>query len=126
MHRGLVLLLCAYLMVWVPLTFAAELFGTLPSLAMRGVPALLELSIHAVIALFSVIGGWLVWIRPQAAWPMAGAAVVVSSAAALQSLFWTALPRNVAPGEKLPFAVLVIVNAAIWLALIGAARRRLR
>jgi hypothetical protein len=126
MHRGLVLLLCAYLMVWVPLTFAAELFGTLPSLPMRGMPAVLELSLHATVALFSVIGGWMVWIRSQAALPMASAAVVVSSAAALQSLFWTTLPRNIAPGEKLPFAALVIVHAAIWLALIGAARRRVR
>jgi hypothetical protein len=126
MHRALVLLLCLYLLVWVPLTFAAELFATLPSLAMRGMPALLELSIHAVIALFSVISGWMVWIRAQAAWSMARAAVVISSIAALQSLFLTVVPRNVAPGEKLPFATLVIVNAAIWLALIGAARRPVR
>jgi hypothetical protein len=126
MHRGLVLLLCAYLMVWVPLTFAAELFGALPSLPMRGLPAVLELSLHGVVALFTVISGWILWIRPQAAWPMAGAAVVLSSATALQSLFWTVLPRNIAPGEKLPFAALVIVHAAVWLAVIGAARRRLK
>jgi hypothetical protein len=126
MHRALVLLLCVYLLLWVPLTCAAELFATLPSLPMRGLPAVLELSLHATVALFSVIGGWMAWIRSQAALPMAGAAVVVSSAAALQSLFWTALPRNIAPGEQLPFAALVSVHAAVWLALIGAARRRVR
>ena len=36
----------------------------------------------------------------------------------LQSLFWTALPRDVAPGTRLPLALLTCANAVFWLIVI--------
>jgi hypothetical protein len=124
MHRAWALLLCGYLLGWVPLTFANEILGTFPSLGMRGMPAILELAAHALVAIVCATAGWMVWMRAPAAWPMAAVSVAASSVASIQSLFWTALPRNIAPGEQLPLAALAFVLAVFWLAFIRRAMHR--
>ncbi len=124
MLPALVLLLCVYLVAWVPLRFANELFASAPSLDMRGIPALLELAAHAVVALMCATAGWMVWIRSPAAVPLSEGAVVASFMMSIQSLFWTVLPSDVVPGHRLPLAAIAFALALFWLALIELARRR--
>jgi len=124
MHRGWALLLCVYLLAWVPLNYATELLGTMPSLGMRGAPAVIELVVHGLVTIACATAGWIVWTRAPGSWAMAMSAVVAAAAASIQSLFWTTLPRNLAPGQKWPLAVVVAVHMIFWLALIGAARRK--
>ena len=124
MHRGWALLLCGYLLGWVPLNFANEILGTFPSLGMRGVTAIVELAAHALVAILCATAGWMVWTRAPAAWPMAAASVAASTITSIQSLFWTALPRNIAPGQKLPLAAAAVVLAVFWLLLIRRAAGR--
>jgi hypothetical protein len=123
MHRGWAVLLCAYLLGWVPLDFAVELLGAVPSLGMRGAPAVAELAVHGIAAMLCATAGWMVWTRAPAGRPVAAAAVDAAGATAIQSLFWTALPSSLAPGERWPLTALAAANTLFWLLLIARARR---
>jgi hypothetical protein len=121
--RGPLLILCAYLILWQPLNFAAEVTATLSTLAMRGPVALLELSVHALVSALSLAAGWAVWMGNQSAPPLAAAAVAACGAASVQSLYWTSLPDNIMPGDRLPLAVAAIAHAAGWLTYLRRSRR---
>ena len=123
MRRTAVLLLSLYLLGWVPLRYANELLVTYPSLDMRGAPAAIELLLHGGVAVLSATAGWMIWIRAPAAPGLAVAAVVASGAAALQSLFWTSLPHQVAPGAEWPLAVASLLHTLFWLGVIAFGRR---
>ena len=122
--RGWTLALCGYLLGWVPIAFAVELFAAAPSLARRGPVAIGEVMAHGAAALLCATGGWMLLVRSPAGPSVSAAAVVVNSAMAVQSLFWTVLPRNLAPGERLPVAAVAIANAVFWLVVIRSLARR--
>ena len=123
MPRGLALVLCAYLLGWVPLNFSVELLGAVPSLGMRGALAVAELAGHGLVAMLCATAGWMVWTRAPAGWPLAAAAVAAAGAATIQPLFWTALPSSLAPGERWPFTALAAAFTIFWLLLIARAWR---
>ena len=126
MPRGWALLLCAYLLGWVPLNFAGELFATVPSLQMRGAPALLELAFHGAVAMLCATAGWMLWVRAPPGPAIAAVAVAMAALVSLQSLFLTVLPRNTAPGERLPIASIVFAHTTFWLIMIHRSGRRER
>ena len=115
MPRGWALLLCAYLLIWSPISFGIELFATLPSLATRGSIARAELLFHGASTVMSATAGCMLLVRNPAAPLAAAVAVIVSGGASIQSLFWTMLPRQVAPGERLPLALLTGGHSLFWL-----------
>jgi hypothetical protein len=49
-------------------------------------------------------------------------ALVATGVTSVQSLFWTVLPRNMAPGEHLP--LVAVARTALWLVIFNAAHRR--
>lgn len=124
MHRASALLLCAYLLAWVPAGFAGEVLSTIPSLSMRGTPAIVELVLHGAAAVASSAAGYMVLIGAPAALTMARTAILVNALVAAQSLYWSVLPRSIAPGDRLPLLALACVGAAFWLFLLGMAGRR--
>jgi hypothetical protein len=117
-------LLSSYLLIWVPGTFAAELLMTLPSFGVRGRWARLELAVHGLGAMTCAVAGRMLRIESPSAPVMATAAIAIRTAISLQSLFWTVLPRDVAPGMRLPLALLACVTAIVWLAVIRSISRR--
>jgi hypothetical protein len=123
MRRPAGLILSAYLLVWVPVRFAAELLSTLPSLGMRGAIAIMELGAHAIVAMFSVAAGRMFTSGSPGAFTAASTAVVAAGVVAIQSLFWTVLPRDVAPGTRLPLTAMTIAVTASLLIVIRRARR---
>jgi hypothetical protein len=122
MPRGATILLCAYLMVWVPMNFAAELTTTLPSIGFRGLTAILELAVHGAVAAIAVAAGWATWSGNQA-YAEAAFAVVLSTVVAIQSLLVSSLPRQTKPGDELPLAFVAAVHAGAW---VWYLRRRAR
>lgn len=123
MRRGLIFLLCFYLLVWVPLGFAMELFSSASSLGMRGPSAIVELLVHAAAAMFCAAAGYLLRNGAPAARAGATAAVIVAALVAIQSIYWTVLPRQTAPGESLPMLAVVLASAALWLAVLWTGGR---
>jgi hypothetical protein len=124
MHRASALLLCAYLLAWVPAGFAGEVLSTIPSLPMRGAPAIVELTLHGAAAMTSATAGYMLLIGAPAAVTMARAAIAANALISMQSLYWTVLPRHIAPGDRLPLLAVACAGAAFWLFLLGMAGRR--
>ena len=121
--RGWLLVLSAYLLVWQPMRFAAEVTASLPSLDMRGAPGMLELTAHAFVTALAAAAGWALWIVNPRAPSLTAIALVATAAATVQSLYWTRLPENTIPGDRLPLAVLTVLHNGGWIAYLRRSRR---
>jgi hypothetical protein len=119
----LVLVLCAYLAVWIPLNAAALASSSLPSLAVRGPAAALELAVHVASAAVCFAAGWMLWNRSAAGIRFAALALCVNVVAAVQPLHVSALPRDVPPGLAWPLTVLTLVFTTAWLVYLRRSRR---
>ena len=95
-----------------------ELLTALPSIGVRGPAAWIELIVHGVVAVTCAAGGRMLRIASPAGPAVAAVGVAARAVISLQSLFWTTLPRDVAPGTHLPLALLTCANAAFWLIVI--------
>lgn len=123
MARGWVVALCAVLIFWRPLGYIPELLQSLPSLGMRGVPGALELLFHGIVAGVAVAAAQALWNERPSARLLAVLALIGSAAAAVQSLYWTALPSQTAPGTEPVIAALAIGHAALWLVYVARSKR---
>ena len=121
--RGWLLVLCALLFIWEPLRLAAEFSGSIGTIAMRGPVAIAELVAHAAAAALAVAAAWALWNLNPAAPQIAIIALVLSAAVSVQSLYWSSLPHQTAPGERLPSAVLAVLHACAWIAYLLRSRR---
>ena len=124
MRRIAAQLLSSYLLVWAPGMFAIELLSTLPSMGMRGPLAWIELAVHGVVATLCAIAGRMIRVGAPAATRLAATGIIARAAVTIQSLFWTLLPRDVAPGTRGVFTALACANAALWLGVAGWMRSR--
>ena len=124
MHRGSVLLLCATLLVWRPLDFVVELSSTLPSIGQRGVVGIVELLFHGGVAALAVAAVRALANTLPSALLLARAALVASAAATVQSFYWSVLPHQTMPSDRLPLAALGVVVAGAWLIWLMKARAR--
>jgi hypothetical protein len=109
------LLLRLYLFALVPANFAVELMKTLPSLGLRGAPAAIELVVHGAAAALAAVAGWMIYVRNPAAPRLAAAALVANAATTIQTLSWSYLPNQLAPGSATPLAAVTALHAAVWL-----------
>ena len=116
-------LLSSYLLIWAPATFAVDFLRTLPSIGVRGPGAWIELTVHGIVAMTCAAGGRMLRIGTPAGPAVAAAGVAARAVIGVQSLFWTALPRDVAPGTHLPIALLTCANAVFWLMVIRSISR---
>jgi len=116
-------LLCLILVIWYPLNFAAELLKTLPSIEMRGPVAALELTVHGLVAATCVAAGWSLWSGNTPGPALARVALIAVAFTAVQSLYWSLLPGQTKPGDKLPLALFAIAHSAAWLVYLHHASR---
>ena len=115
MPRGALWLLCATLLVWRPVDFAIEFPSSLPSIGQRGALGILELLLHAAVAALAVGAVRALSTGLASAVMLARAAVVASALATIQSQYWSVLPHQTMPGDRLPLAATGVVVAALWL-----------
>ena len=116
------ILLSAYLLIWVPLNFAVLAIGSLPSLDERGFAAVAELALHAAAAMLCAVAGWMLRVGNVAGRRLAGVALIANAAATIQALHVSALPRDVPPGLPLPLTIVVSIHALAWLAYLNRSR----
>jgi hypothetical protein len=122
-ERGWLLLLCGILFVWQPSSFAVEAASTLPTLGMRGSAAVVELVFHGIVAALSAAAGWALWQSSPAGRALAAAAIGLVTIAGVQSLYWSVLPSNVFPADRLPIAALIVAHGIAWLIYLRRSRR---
>lgn len=115
MSRGPRWLLCATLLLWRPLDFAFEFPSTLSSLGVRGAAGVLELLFHGAVAALAVAAARALSNRMPSGPLLARVALVASAAASVQSFYWSVLPHQTMPGDRLPLAIFSAVVAAVWL-----------
>jgi hypothetical protein len=115
-------LLSSYLLIWAPGTFAMELLSALPTIGMRGTPAWMELTVHGAVATTCAVAGRMIRIGTPAAPTLAVIGIIARAAISIQSLFWTTLPRDVAPGTRGIYVTLTCVNALVWLGVVWWSR----
>jgi hypothetical protein len=118
-------LLSSYLLIWVPGMFALELLSALPSMGMRGLPGWIELAVHGAVAMVCGVAGRMIRIGTPAASTVAVSGILARAAISIQSLFWTTLPSQVAPGTRGAFIALACINAVVWLGVVRWTTRRM-
>lgn len=118
-----VYVLALFLFAWEPLRIAAELLQALPTLDMRGWPAIAELIGHAVAAAVCVAGALALWNGAEHGPGLAIVALALSAGVSVQSLYWTRLPSQTPPGAHLTLATIAVVHASAWIVYLSAARR---
>lgn len=110
----LLLILWAYLVVWVPMNFALLASRALPSLGVRSWVATLEITVHAFVTLACGVSGWMLRARTAAGRPLAAAALMANAVASAQSLYVSTLPHDVPPGLAGPLMLAAFINATAW------------
>jgi hypothetical protein len=117
------ILLTAYLLVWVPVNFALVALQSFSSLDDRGLPAVLEFTVHSANAVLCAAAGWMLRAANPAGRRLAVAALIVNAGVTIQALYSSALPRDVQPGLALPLATVTATHALVWLAYLQRSRR---
>jgi hypothetical protein len=117
-------LLSSYLLIWAPGMFALELLTALSSIGMRGPRAWIELGVHGLVAVVCAVAGRMIRMGAPSAQPMAVFGIVARAAISIQSLFWSVLPRDVAPGARGPLVAVACANAIVWLGVVYWTRER--
>src|SRR5262249_10494339 len=123
MAGGWLVVLSLVLYVWQPVTFAMELLMSMGTLGMRGAPGVIELLAHAGSAGLSIAASRALSNRTPAGPPLAAIALVVAAVLGVQSLYWSSLPHNTMPSDKLPLAVLTVAHSTAWLIYLRRSKR---
>jgi hypothetical protein len=101
---GWLLLFCALLLIWQPISLALAASAGLDSLEVRGTPAVLLLLIRITVAALGIAAGLAILRgRPGAVW-LAKASLVVAAAADVLVYATGYFPSNLPPGDA-PLAV---------------------
>jgi hypothetical protein len=123
MARSWSIVLSITLLLWRPLDFAFELAATLPTLGMRGVAGVVELSFHGLVAALAVAAARALSNGMSSARVLTAAALVASAAATVQSLHWSVLPHQTKPGDETLLSIAAIAIAALGLVYLARSRR---
>jgi hypothetical protein len=122
MTRVWLLVLAGVLVLWQPATFVGLASATIPSLAIRGWMAVVELIVAGAIAATSMAAAWALVMRQPHGVSLAKIALVLSAVRSLQSLYWTTLPSNLVPGTQETYAVMIVVVSGVWLVYLSRSR----
>jgi hypothetical protein len=98
--------------------FANEVLSVLTTLPYRGLLAAVELVAHAGVAAFCVFAGLALWNAGPDARRLGVAAVVLSVARTIQSLYWSSLPDNTMPGDEFLRAFIAVALGIVAIVVI--------
>jgi hypothetical protein len=117
-------LLAVILAVWEPLNTAAFVAPVFSTIAQRGSATAAFVAARVVVAGISVAAGIALWQGQPDAPKLAGAALVLSTAAAVVTYTTRLLPTNVMPGDALFWLALIVCFNAVWLGYLWRYSRR--
>lgn len=123
MPRGWLLVLSLFLFTWEPLRFAMEMSASIGTLGMRGAAGAAELAVHGATAALAMAAAWALRVRNPQAPALASLALLASAGVTIQSAYWSHLPVDVSPGERLPRALFAAAHAGVWIWYLRTSRR---
>jgi|HubBroStandDraft_6_1064221.scaffolds.fasta_scaffold1034650_1 hypothetical protein len=111
---GWLLVLCAWLMVWQPLSLGLVASSVLDALPVRGLPLALVLLARLLVTAFGIAAGLALLSRRLAALTMAKVSLVAS--AAMDVFVYTThyFPNNRVPGDTPLFIAASLATYTIW------------
>jgi len=112
---GWLLLLCALLLVWHPLTFAFAASSALAALPLRGVPLALTLAVRLLATALGIAAAVALLARQPSAVALALAALGVSAATDLFVYTTPYFPNNRPPGDTQWFIAASLAYHAAWI-----------
>ena len=122
---GWLFVLCAVLLVWHPLAFAAAASSALSALPLRGVPLALTLALRLLVTALGIAAGVALLARRPSAVTLALGALVLSAAADLFVYTTPYFPNNRQPGDTKWFIAASLSYHAAWVGyLLRSARVR--
>lgn len=112
------------LVVWEPLNFAAALLRVWPTLTYRSWTAVAELAMHGIIAAICAAAGVMLLNGTPDARRMARLAVVLSVGRVIYSTYWSELPSQIVPGDRLFYTVVAVAAGGVALLILRAPSER--
>jgi hypothetical protein len=113
--RGWLLVLCALLLIWEPISFALIAANTLPALSVRGLPLAVGLLARTGVTAFGIAAGIALITRRGPAVAMATLALMLSAATDLVVYATPYFPNNRMPGDTPFYVAASIAYHGIWL-----------
>jgi hypothetical protein len=120
---GWLLVLCALLIVWQPLSLGWVASSVLGDLALRGLPLALVVLLRVLVTAFGIAAGIALLNRRPAAVPMAKASLMASAATDTFVYLTPFFPSNRMPGETPFYVAAALAYYVIWLAYLFRAKR---
>jgi uncharacterized membrane protein len=123
--RGWLLVLCALLLVWHPLSLGLTASSVLDRLPVRGLPFALVLMLRLLVTALGIAAGLALLARRGAAVALAKTALIASAATDLFVYLTPFYPNNRLPGDTVWYVAASLTYHGIWLAyLFGSSRVR--
>jgi hypothetical protein len=113
--RGWLLVLCALLLIWQPLSLGLAASSVLDALPVRGLPLALVLTLRLLVTATGIAAGLALLARRAAAVTLAKVALVASAATDLFVYSTPYYPSNRLPGDTMWFIAASLVYHGIWL-----------
>jgi hypothetical protein len=113
--RGWLLVLCALLLIWQPLSLGLAASSVLDALALRGLPLALVLTLRLLVAALGIAAGLALLARGAGAVTLAKVALVASAATDVFVYSTPYYPNRRLPGDTVWFVTASLAYHAIWL-----------
>ncbi len=113
--RGWLLVLCALLLIWQPLSLGLAASSVLDALPVRGLPLALVLTLRLLVTATGIAGGLALLAGRAAAVTLAKVALVASAVTDLFVYATPYYPSNRLPGDTMWFIAASLVYHGIWL-----------
>ena len=121
--RGWLLVLCAWLLIWGPMSFALIASNTLPALSVRGLPLAVGLLARTGVTAFGLAAGIALITRRGPAVSMAKLALILSAATDLVVYATPYFPNNRMPGDTPFYVAASLAYHGLWLAYLFRSNR---
>ena len=113
--RGWLLVLCALLLIWQPLSLGLAASSVLDALPIRGLSLALVLTLRMLVAAMGIAAGLALAARRAAAVMLAKVALVASAATDVFVYSTPYYPNNRLPGDTVWFIAASLAYHGIWL-----------
>lgn len=121
--RGWLLVLCALLLVWQPVSLGIVASSVVDSVAVRGLSLALVLLLRVLTAAFGIAAGLALAGRRPYAVQMAKASLVASAVVDLFVYLTPYFPNNRMPGDTPIYAAGSLAYSGVWLVYLLRSRR---